>query len=157
MHPDAYGAYDGYFFDIQRTVVVGGDPSPRLRWLLEGVVGVVEEVCAACRPGASARDVALVKDAWLADYGYADLPTAAAAYEADLMEKLTGVGHGVGLGFEPPWIDTASPWVLEAGMTIALEVYLSEPGVGTVAFEHVVLVTDDEPEILTLGCPARWW
>ena len=42
-------------------------------------------------------------------------------------------------------------------MTIALEVYLSEPGVGTVAFEHVVLVTEAEPEILTLGCPSRWW
>ena len=84
-------------------------------------------------------------------------PSAAAAYEADLMEKLTGVGHGLGLGFELPWIDTASPWTLAAGMTIALEVYLSEPGVGTVAFEHVVLVTDGKPEILTLGCPSRWW
>jgi Xaa-Pro aminopeptidase len=157
VHPDAYGAYDGYFFDIQRTVVVGGDPSPRLRWLLEGVVGVVEAVCAACRPGVQAADVARIKDTWLADYGYQDQPSAAASYEADLMEKLSGVGHGMGLGFELPWIDTASPWALEAGMTIALEVYLSEPGVGTVAFEHVVLVTDGEPEILTLGCPSRWW
>jgi Xaa-Pro aminopeptidase len=98
-----------------------------------------------------------VRDEWLADYGYADPPSAAEAYEADLMEPLTAVGHGMGLGFEVPWVDTASPWELEAGMTIALEVYLSEPGVGTVAFEHVVLVTDSEPEILTLGCPSRWW
>jgi Xaa-Pro aminopeptidase len=157
VHPDAYGAYEGYFFDLQRTVVVGGEPSPRLRWLLEGVVGVVEALCAACRPGIQAADVARVRDTWLADYGYHDQPSAAAAYEADLMEKLTGVGHGMGLGFELPWIDTASPSTLEPGMTIALEVYLSEPGVGTVAFEHVVLVTAGEPEILTLGCPARWW
>jgi Xaa-Pro aminopeptidase len=73
------------------------------------------------------------------------------------MEQLVGVGHGLGLGFELPWVDPGSTWTLEPSMTIALEVYLSEPGVGTVAFEHVVLVTDGEPEVLTLGCPARWW
>jgi Xaa-Pro aminopeptidase len=157
VHPDAYGAYEGYFFDLQRTVVVGGEPSPRLRWLLDGVVGVVEAACAACRPGVAAADIARLRQTWLDDYGYREPPSAEAAYEADLMEPLTGVGHGVGVGFELPWIDTASPWVLEPGMTIALEVYLSEPGVGTVAFEHVVLVTEGEPEILTLGCPSRWW
>ncbi len=42
-------------------------------------------------------------------------------------------------------------------MTIALEVYLSDPGVGTVAFEHVLIVTDGAPEILTTGCPSIWW
>ena len=39
-------------------------------------------------------------------------------------------------------------------MTIALEVYLSEPGVGTVAIEHVVLVTDGEPEDPDAGLPG---
>jgi Xaa-Pro aminopeptidase len=157
IHPDAYGAYDGYFFDLQRSLVVGQEPEPRLRWLLDGVVGVVEALCAACRPGARAADIALLRSQWLDDYGYRDPESAQAAYDADLMEQLVAVGHGLGLGFELPWVDPASPWQLEPGMTIALEVYLSEPGVGTVAFEHVVLVTDDEPEILTLGCPSRWW
>ena len=80
----------------------GGEPSPRLRWLLEGVVGVVEALCGGCRSGAQAADVARIKDTWLADYGYHDQPSAAAAYEADLMEKLTGVGHGVGLDSKRP-------------------------------------------------------
>ena len=157
VHPDAYGAYEGYFFDVQRTVVVGGEPSPRLRWLLEGVVGVVEALCDACRPGVKARDVARVRYDWLDDYGYKDPANPEAAFGADLMEQLDGVGHGLGLGFELPWIDLSSPWELAVGMTLALEVYLSEPGVGTVAFEHVVVVTDDKPEIITLACPARWW
>jgi Xaa-Pro aminopeptidase len=157
IHPDAYGAYDGYFFDLQRSLVVGADPSPRLRWLLDGVVGVVEALCAACRPGVTADQVGRVREDWLADYGYRDAPAETTGAGADLMEQLVGVGHGLGLGFELPWVGTESPWVLEPSMTLALEVYLSEPGVGTVAFEHVVLVTEDEAEILTLGCPARWW
>ncbi len=157
IHPDAYGAFDGYFFDVQRSRVAGDDPAPRLRWLLDGVVDVVETLCDAARPGVTAADLARLKGSWLADYGYNDPTGASASVGEDLMQPLDAVGHGLGLGFELPWIDTESPWVLEESMTIALEVYLSDPGVGTVAFEHVVIVTDDEPEILTLGCPARWW
>ena len=157
IHPDAYGCVEGYFYDLQRSLVVGADPSPRLRWLLDGVVGVVEALCGACRPGAPAASVARLRDEWLSDYGYEDQASAAEAFEADLMEQLVACGHGLGLGFELPWIDTSSEWTLEPSMTIALEVYLSEPGTGTVAFEHVVVVTDGEPEIITLGCPARWW
>ena len=157
IHPDAYGAYDGYFFDLQRSLCVGNDPSPRLRWLLDGVVGVVDALCAACRPGVTAADVARVRESWLTEYGYSEPEAEVTGQGADLVEPLVGVGHGLGLGFELPWVDTASPWVLEPSMTLALEVYLSEPGVGTVAFEHVVIVTEDEPEVITLGCPSRWW
>ncbi len=157
IHPDAYGAYDGYFFDVQRTRVAGDDPAPRLRWLLDGVVGVVEALCDASRPGVAAADIARLKAAWLADYGYTQLSGESAQVDDQLMQPLDAVGHGLGLGFELPWVDTESPWVLEPSMTIALEVYLSEPGVGTVAFEHVLIVTDDAPEVLTTGCPSVWW
>lgn len=157
VHPDAYGAFDGYFFDLQRTRVVGDDPTPRLRWLLDGVVGVVDALCAAARAGTSAAEVARLKAEWLAEYGYVEPAAAGASVGDELMQPLDAVGHGVGLGFELPWVDTASPWTLEATMTLALEIYLSEPGVGTVAFEHVLIVTDGEPEILTAGCPSTWW
>lgn len=157
VHPDAYGAFDGYFFDLQRTRVAGDDPSPRLRWLLDGVVGVVEALCDASRAGVAAADVARLKAAWLADYGYADPAGEGSQVGEELMQPLDAVGHGIGLGFELPWVDTESPWVLEPSMTIALEVYLSDPGVGTVAFEHVLIVTDGAPEILTTGCPSIWW
>lgn len=157
VHPDAYGAYDGYFFDLQRSVVVGGDPSPRLRWLLDGVVGVVEALCEASRSGVAASDLGRLRQEWLADYGYRDPDGPSSPVGSELMEPLVGCGHGLGLGFELPWIDTASPWILEPSMTLALEVYLSDADLGTVAFEHVLLVTDGEPEILTHECPARWW
>jgi Xaa-Pro aminopeptidase len=159
VHPDAYGCVDGYFYDVQRTVVVGGDPGPRMRWLLDGVVGVVEALCAACRPGASAASVARLRWEWLRDYGYVE-PGAADSDKVasgEIIEELAAAGHGLGLGFELPWIDESSTWLLEPSMTIALEVYMTEPGEGTAVIEHVVLVTDDEPEVLTEGCPARWW
>jgi Xaa-Pro aminopeptidase len=70
---------------------------------------------------------------------------------------LAASGHGVGTGFELPWIYEGSTDVLEPGMTLALEVYVSEPGLGTVANEEVVLVTTGEPEVLTLSSPARHW
>ena len=42
-------------------------------------------------------------------------------------------------------------------MTLALEVYISEPGLGTVANEEIVLVTEGEPDVLTRSSPARHW
>ena len=105
IHPDAYGCVGGYFYDLQRSLVVGAEPSPRLRWLLEGVVGVVEALCAACRPGVPAADLNRVREEWLRDYGYQDVASAEDAYGSDLMEQLVASGHGLGLGFELPWID----------------------------------------------------
>jgi ectoine hydrolase len=158
VHPDVYGCVDGYFYDLQRSLVVGGEPSARQRWLLDGVVGVVHALCAAARPGTSAAALAHLRHDWLGDYGYGEGGHATWTDQAgDLLDELVGCGHGIGVGFELPWIDPASPWTLETSMTIALEVYLSDPAVGTVAFEEVVLVTEDEPEILTSACPARWW
>lgn len=156
VHPDVYGCVGGYFYDLQRTVVVGGEPSEQQRWLLDGVVGVVHALCAASRAGTRAADLAQLRYDWLRDYGYSDGPVELAEeHSAEMVDELAACGHGVGLGFELPWIDSTSAHVLEPGMTIALEVYLGEPDVGTVVVEEVVLVTDGEPEILTTGCPAR--
>lgn len=158
VHPDVYGCVDGYFFDLQRTVVVGGQPSDGQRWLLEGAVEVVHALCRAARPGALTADLARLRFDWLREYGYSDgpkeLPPGA---DTDVIDELVACGHGLGLGFELPWIDSTSTAVLEPGMIIALEVYLSDPGIGTVVTEEVVLVTEGEPEILTTGCPSRWW
>jgi Xaa-Pro aminopeptidase len=159
VHPDVYGCVNGYFYDVQRSLVVGGEPSERQRWLLDGVVGCVHALCAAARAGTPAAKLARLRHTWLDKYGYGEGGTlhVGPEHEADVLDELVGVGHGLGLGFELPFIDPDSPWILEPSMTIALEVYLSDPEVGTVAFEEVVLVTEDEPEILTAGCRARWW
>ena len=61
------------------------------------------------------------------------------------------------VGWERPFLTPYEEMKLVPGMTIAIEQHVSRPGVGTVRYEETVLVTDDEPEIMTAGCPARWW
>jgi Xaa-Pro aminopeptidase len=154
VHPDAYGCVNGYFYDLQRTIVIGG-PDSKKRRLLEGVVGVVEALCDACRPGVPVADVARLREQWLSEHGFS---TAVEQTEdGRLLTPLVASGHGLGLGFELPWVYPGSQDVLQSGMTIALEVYVSDPEIGTVVNEEVVLVTDDDPDVLTTGCPARHW
>ncbi len=155
VHPDAYGAVNGYFFDLQRTVIVGSEPTAAQRRLLDGVIGVVEALCDACRPGTPVADVARVRSTWLAEHG---LEMSVPADEAGAqLTPLAASGHGVGTGFELPWIIHTSEDTIAPRMTIALEVYVSDPAVGTVVNEEIVLVSEDGPEVLTAGCPARRW
>jgi Xaa-Pro aminopeptidase len=155
IHPDAYGCVDGYFYDVHRSLVVGGEPTPDQRRLLEGAVDCVHALCAASRPGVPVADIARLRRDWLAGNGFADDANEVAPEE--FLRQLEACGHGVGVGFELPWVDGRETELLEPGMTIALEVFLSAAGAGTAAFEEVVLVTEGEPEILTTDCPARWW
>ena len=65
--------------------------------------------------------------------------------------------HGIGVGWEPPTLTPYDETVLLPGMTLAVEQHVTKSGVGTVRFEETVLVTETGPEIMTAGCPARWW
>ncbi len=154
VHPDAYGCVNGYFYDLQRTIVIGGPDSKQHR-LLEGAVGVVEAMCQACRPGVGVADVARLREQWLSEHGIST--TVDQTDDGRLITPLVASGHGLGMGFELPWVYPGSADVLQSGMTIALEVYVSDPEIGTVVNEEVVLVTDGDPEVLTSGCPARHW
>jgi Xaa-Pro aminopeptidase len=155
VHPDAYGCVNGYFFDIQRTVIVGADPTAEQRRLLDGVVGVVDALCDACRPGTPVADLARLRGTWLEEHGLE--MSREATEEGTQLTPLAASGHGVGTGFELPWVIHNSDEVIASGMTIAMEVYISDPAVGTVVNEEIVLVTEDGPEVLTRSCPARRW
>jgi Xaa-Pro aminopeptidase len=61
-------------------------------------------------------------------------------------------GHGLGLAFEPPWIDPGSDVVVEEGMCLAIERRIAAPGVGGAQYEDDLLVGPTGPELLT---PAR--
>jgi Xaa-Pro aminopeptidase len=133
---------------VQRTLVVGREPSAPQRRLLEAVVGVIEALCAAARAGTPVAELARLKQRWLWQEGLADVPEIPAG---------AACGHGLGLGFEHPFVTGESEVLLEPGMVLALETSLADPAIGTAAYEDVVLVTEDEPELLTRSCPARWW
>jgi Xaa-Pro dipeptidase len=153
VHPDVWGCVDGYFYDFQRSLVVGGRPTDAQREVLETVIAKVHYVCDALRAGRTAGEVHSIADAW----------TRAHAFVAPDPEAATDVGsidfygHGIGLGFERPAIFPGEETVLQPGMTIAVETYVSGPDGTTAIYEETVLVTDGEPEIMTAACPSRWW
>ncbi|HVW19458.1 MAG TPA: Xaa-Pro peptidase family protein [Solirubrobacteraceae bacterium] len=156
VHPDIYGVVDGYFYDFVRSIVVGGEPTPEQDEILEGGIGCIHAACDAARAGNLASDVYRAGRAYLREHGL-DHEEEAGDEVSLSTDVLESIGHGIGLGWELPWLTPTSDVVLEPGMTIAVEQHVSRPGVGTMRYEETVLVTDGEPEIMTASCPARWW
>jgi Xaa-Pro aminopeptidase len=153
VHPDVWGCVDGYFYDFQRALVVGGRPTDAQREVLETVIAKVHHVCDALRPGRTAGEVHAIADAWTREHAFG-APSADAATDVGSIDFY---GHGIGLGFERPTIHPGEPTVLRPGMTIAVETYVSGADGTTAIYEETVLVTDGEPEIMTAACPSRWW
>lgn len=152
FHVDCYGSYGGYFFDFARSRCVGDEPTDEQRDLLEAVIECVETICAAVKPGITAREVYRVGAEWLGQSAVvASIPK-----EKPEMEGFPAVGHGLGLMWESPWLVEADETVIEPGMYIAVEKLLGHPSLGGAMFEHNGLVTDSGFEILTTA-RERWW
>jgi Xaa-Pro aminopeptidase len=149
---DCYGAYGGYFFDFARSRCVGDDPIPDQHLLLETAVQCIETMCDAIRPGMSAGELFSVGDTFLKDCEFARKfppPTTG-------VVSFPALGHGLGLGWEWPYIQPGVTVELEPSMYLALEVQLAHPDVGGAMFEHDVLVTAHGSEVLTTA-RSRWW
>jgi Xaa-Pro aminopeptidase len=139
---DMSGSLDGYFFDFSRARVVGDDLHGG-EAALATAQRVVEETVAALRPGSTVADAARVGYDVMAQLG------------DDLRDGgFDALGHGLGLGFEDPWVTTDNDTPLVAGMCIAIEKFVSR-GPVCAAFEHNVLVTGGAPEVLS-GAPDRY-
>ncbi|MBS1885905.1 MAG: aminopeptidase P family protein [Actinobacteria bacterium] len=160
FHVDAYGALNGYLFDMQRTAVVGGEASEGQLEVLDGLVEAYEAGAAAIEPGVTAGAVyAAVHDS-LVGSGMAEHDDAAwASGEGDtgaaVLSYFPCHGHSIGLAWEGPWIMAGNESTFEAGMCISLEVQSGLPGVGTAMFEQDVIVFDDGIE--TLPTIARYY
>lgn len=143
---------DGYLCDFSRTAVVG-TPSADQDRLRETLTGALDRVIDCLSPGMAAAEVAAVGDEALAAAGVgtaADRPDGMhASYPAHW-------GHGLGLGWERPWLVSSEPLVLEAGMVLAVERAITLDGVGTVAAEQNLLLTVSGAELLTAGPAGRW-
>jgi len=127
---------DGYWSDFCRAGVIGGPTDRQIdrqgRVSAATVAGVE-----ACRPGATAADVARATGAELERQGLPGL-------------GFGRVGHGIGLvATEPPSIALHDRTVLEAGMVITVEpaAVLDD---GLYCTEQVVIV-GDEPEVISLA------
>ncbi|MDE0171447.1 MAG: Xaa-Pro peptidase family protein [bacterium] len=149
FHADCYGAYGGYLWDFGRTTVVGGDPGDDQLIVLEASAGLVEHLAAIVKPGMTAGEVHRNGMEWLSEAA-AGTPLALSEDESPVL------GHGLGLGWESPWLRPNEEIVLEPGMYLALEGFLGAEGVGGVFHEDNGLVTSDGFETWSTA-RSRWW
>jgi Xaa-Pro aminopeptidase len=153
FHMDCYGAFGGYFWDFGRTRVIGDDPTDAQRDLIQAAIDVVDAVCGAIRPGVTAAQVYAVGEKAMAENAVvSSLPVE----EAD-TEGFPAVGHGIGLGWEAPWLTPTDQTVLEPGMTIAVETLFGHPSRGGGFHEENGVVTDTGFEVLTRDVRSTWW
>ncbi|MEW6320778.1 MAG: Xaa-Pro peptidase family protein [Acidobacteriota bacterium] len=138
---DFGGMRHGYAVDFTRTVVVGGRPTPRQRFVLEAVAAAAEAAFQAVRPGVPPESV--------------DGAARAVLESAGLGEAFShGTGHGLGLEVhESPRIARAlashpQPPLAE-GMVFTVEPGAYVAGWGGVRIENDVLVTASGGELLT--------
>ncbi|CAA9256133.1 MAG: Aminopeptidase YpdF (MP-, MA-, MS-, AP-, NP-specific) [uncultured Blastococcus sp.] len=128
---------DGYHSDMTRTVVLAHAAD----WQRE-IYGLVVASQAAGRAAlAVGADVVAVDSA--------SREVIAAAGHAEHFTH--GLGHGVGLEIhEAPGIGPLGAGSLAAGMAVTVEPGVYLPGHGGVRIEDTLIITDDEPELLTL-------
>jgi Xaa-Pro aminopeptidase len=128
---------DGYHSDMTRTVVLGHSAD----WQ--------REIYALVAAAQAAGRAALVVGADVVAVDAAAREVIAAAGHGEHFSH--GLGHGVGLEIhEAPGIGPLGAGRLAAGMAVTVEPGVYLPGHGGVRIEDTLIVTDDEPELLTL-------
>jgi len=153
---DLGAIYNGFHGDAAVTVAVGKVSEP-VKQLIETTEGALEAGIAAARPRARLGDISSTIQQYVESRGYS------------VVREYTG--HGIGREMhEDPQVPNFGPAgkgaLLKKGMTLALEpmvnigdwrtrvednhwTVLTVDGSLSAHFEHTIVVTDDEPEVLT--------
>jgi len=148
--------YNGFIGDTARTVAVGGCGVVAQR-LMDVSEKALYEGIARAVPGGSVADISRAIQTYVESNGY------------NVVREF--VGHGVGRSMHeepqvPNFVDGKSTPKLRPGMTIAIEpmvnagradvkilndgwTVVTQDGSLSAHFEHTVLITQSEPEILT--------
>lgn len=136
------GAVDGYVFDLARAKAIGPATNRQVE-VMESAVSCIEETLAAIRPGATAGDLAAAGlDKQLA-MGFA------------VDGVFSAMGHGIGLGWDDPWLARGVTTEIVPNMVLSIERTISQDGyLGDL--EESVLITEDGYELLT-SAPRRYW
>lgn len=152
--------YEGYIGDTARTVAVGGC-SPSAQKLMDVTEKALYEGIAQAVAGHRVADISRAIQTFVESNGYS------------VVREF--VGHGVGRSMHeepqvPNFVDGKASPKLRAGMTLAIEpmvnagspavevlkdgwTVVTRDGQASAHFEHTVLITESEPEILT--CPEK--
>jgi Xaa-Pro aminopeptidase len=142
FHVGLSGAVGGYYFDHARSVSVG-EPTADQIAVYEAPIAAVQAGIAAIVPGATAADVAKAGLAALEERGF------------QLEGSFQGFGHGIGMGWDSPWLIPDDHTPLVPGMVLCVERSIRHNGYYG-DFEETVLVTEDGTELLTDAVIRRW-
>lgn len=134
---------DGYHVD-QTRLFCWGEPSEQIVKAYQRMVEIESSIWELLKPGAT----------WEAAYRRAEQLAAEYDYTAEFMglgtEKVSFVGHGIGLELdEPPFIAPKMEQILEENMVVAIEPKVALAGVGVVGIEDTVVIKETGPELLT--------
>jgi Xaa-Pro aminopeptidase len=117
--------------------------------VLEHAVEFVDTLLGAIRPGVTHAAIHDLGVGFLTDRGYAPHGYFEGFFHA--------FGHQMGLTVEGPFIAADQHDPIVAGQVIAIEIVVGTPATGGISHEDVVIVHPDANEVLTAGCPKRWW
>jgi Xaa-Pro aminopeptidase len=143
---------NNYLTDLARTTVIGGRPSAGQLEILEGVRALIGHIIDGVKPGVIASDLYRRGADWMRDNGFGSHED---TYFAGLFPA--SFGHGIGLYVDAPYIAENEDVELKEDMAIALEAYLTTPGLGGANFEDNILVTASGAEVLSSACHDRPW
>jgi Xaa-Pro aminopeptidase len=144
--------YEGYMADTTRVFCLG-EPSPPYIQTHHKLLDLNQKLAEALQPGQSSTKLFQLAQEIAGEYGFAE------NFLGYGDDRVSFVGHGIGLEVDEfPFIASGTPFVLTAGMVIALEPKLIFPPhqripaplpSGVVAIENTYLVTDHKPLCLT--------
>lgn len=141
-------SYQGYLCDFGRSAVVGNTSTIQQKELLDRVKDACEYVVSHIKPGISIRELCSLGDKYLTMNGIslsADQTDPSKIYAAYPPHW----GHSLGMTWERPWMIEEENMVLKSNMYLAIEKSLYQPGVGTVFYEHNLIVTEVGNLVLT--------
>ena len=127
----------GYYSELERTMVLG-EPSAQQRYYFEHMLALQDLAIDACRAGQPCSSV--------------DQKVRAYFEKHDLLAHWRHhVGHNIGVRYhEGPFLDIGDHTIMEPGMLFTVEPGLYVPGLGGFRHSDTIVVTEGEPEFLTL-------
>ena len=134
--------WNGYQVDQTRMFSLG-NPDPEVSRAYEALQEIEGALLEAARPGVPVEDLYRIARRRAERLGFKD------SFLGPAGQQVKYVGHGVGLEIDEfPFLASGHRYLLEAGMTAALELKIVLPG-GAVGFENTVAITGDGTVKLT--------
>ena len=146
--------YRGYWMDPGRTAICGNRPNADQKSLIGDCAKIVDELVRLMKPGRTFQEVGVLGAKFAEQFGYP-------------RDEPSLFGHSIGTTLGPGVIPNgdyetgnvglkAMKGMIEPGMVLAAEAFLSREGVGNAGFENNFIITEDGAEVLDKS-PMLYW